>query len=109
MRWYGVRTVYEHARGEDGTVVFGERIILLQANSDEDLIRQAEDHWAQCVELNPGFKRLGNFAAFAINSSEPLTNGTEVWCELQEGKVSPEEFYNSRYEQFAIKPGGSDA
>lgn len=109
MKWHAVRFVYEHERFSDGEATYGETIVLFDAVDADQLFDKAEQYWSRCVELNPDFKRVGNFVAFTIREGEPLAEGTEVWCELSNSKMSREEFFRTRYQQFAIEPHEPEA
>jgi hypothetical protein len=102
MTWYTVRFVYEHERDADGHATFAEAVVLFEAPDSDELIEKAESYWARCQELNPQFKRRNNLTAFTIHGDSPPGEGTEIWCELSQGKVSMDEFVQARYEQFAV-------
>ena len=109
MSWYAVRTVYEHDRDADGVATFGETIVLFEAQDHDELFRKAEDHWSRCVALNPQFKRIGKFSAFALHPDGSPAPGTEVWCELFEGRVAAEDLFQDRYTRFAIRDDDPEA
>jgi hypothetical protein len=108
MTWHAVRFVYEHERSADGDAVFGETTILFQAADGNELVEKAEAYWIRHVELNPNFKRVGNLVAFTIHGSGAPAEGTEIWCELSETKMTKEAFFQTRYGQFAIEPDESE-
>jgi hypothetical protein len=107
MPFFAVRIIYEHYRESDTLAMFGEQILLLEADDDDDLAQMVDAHWTRTVELNPTFKRIGFLTAFRIGD-RPLTSGTEIWSELSESSLTPEDFVRTRYEQFLLKPDDDD-
>jgi hypothetical protein len=103
--WYALRAVYEHSREEDGTGVFCERVLLFNADNVEAALDQAERESARYLRLNPGFRRIGEWAAFAIHKNQcPPESGAEVWAMIYLDKRSGENFYREHYKNLEMPP-----
>lgn len=102
MPWYAVRSVYEHGADCEGASTFGERVVLFEARDFDELAAMAHDEATRYVRLNPTFRRLGEFTAFALGDTVNPVHGVEVWCMLFEASATPEQFLRQRYEAVAL-------
>ncbi len=67
MRWYSVRAVYLHGVDPDGVSVFEERVMLFRAADLDGAVALAEDESRDYLAINPGFQRVGDWAAFSLH------------------------------------------
>jgi len=104
MPWYAVRTIYKHSTDEDGTGVFGERILLFRAGSSEQAAELAQTEAKQYLKLNEGFTLHDHIGVYVLGHDEENLNGVEVWSMVNEAKMELVEFYKQKFERFEIQP-----
>jgi|SRR5215813_7346771 len=102
LRWYAIRSVYEHEREDDGTGVFCERVLLFHASNAQSALEQAERESTRYLELNSQFQRIGELTIFATRESGLPVDGAEVWCMLYRDKRSGSDFYEHHYKQLEL-------
>ena len=103
-RWYAIRAVYEHGRQEDGAGVFCERLLLFRASEPEVALEQAERESTRYLELNPDFRRIGEWSVYRMLESLEPENGAEVWSMLYLDRRSGEDFYREHYKELEVPP-----
>ena len=99
MAWFAFRAVYLHERHEQGNV-YGERIVLHEAESAEAAAELAETESADYLRMNPRFERVGEWVVFVVQPRTGSLRGSEVWSGLLQSSLDPLAFYERRYREF---------
>jgi hypothetical protein len=102
MPWFAIRSVYHFGTKSDGTNIFEERVVCLEArDADEahekaaqESIRYAEENGYEVHPERDGYTQDG----------EPLIDGYEVWSILFQCRRSLAEFYAARYSNYDYHP-----
>ena len=103
-RWYAIRAVYEHGREDDGTGVFCERVLLFQAAVPEAAVEEAQRESAQYLDLNPEFRRIGEWTIVSMQENQQPRSGAEVWSMVYLDKRSGADFYHEHYKKLEMPP-----
>jgi hypothetical protein len=102
MGWWSIRAVYLHDQ-EDGEQLYYERVMLFRADTDEAAFELAQEESKRHLELNPGFRRIGEWVGFTVNKADDLS-GVEIWGEMSRSDLAPTDYYKARYGRFQLPP-----
>jgi hypothetical protein len=108
MPWYSIRSVYLHGQDDDGTNTFEERIVLYHGEDEESVFERAKVDSKRYLEINPTFRRIGEWDMFRINSDDDNLNAVEVWSCLSSSEWPSSEFYERRYTSLEVQPDEID-
>ena len=100
MAWWSIRSVYLHGQ-EDGEQLYYERVMLFRADTDEAAFELAQKDSNRYLELNPGFRRIGEWIVFTVSGSDDL-RGAEIWGEMSRSDLAPTDYYEARYGRFEL-------
>lgn len=95
LKWYGVRTVYEHvdrAHGRDH--LYEERIVLIRALSSDEAFAKAESEAESYASDETRF--LGYFSAFQM-FDEP-GEGAEVFSLMRDSRLEPKRYVDKFFD-----------
>jgi hypothetical protein len=95
LRWYGVRTVYEHidlAGGDER--LYEERVVLVRAHSDDGALSKAEAE--AHLYGDEATRYLGLASAFEM-FDEPGDNA-EVYSLMRESQLEPEKYLDEFFD-----------
>lgn len=104
MHWYSVRAVYLHGVDDDGLSVFEERVMLFRTPDVAAALALAEDESLDYLAINPGFQRVGEWAAFSLHHTVNSLHGVEAWSVLSEANAPPDDYYRNRYRDYELRP-----
>lgn len=102
MAWFGVRSVYLFGRKSDGTNVFEERIVCIEADTGDAALeksRAESERYAASNGLEVHPERVGY-----RQDGDRLIDGYEVWSTLFESRQSLADFYEDRYVKYDYEP-----
>ncbi len=102
MPWYAIRTVYQFGVKDDGTNIFEERIVSIEASDWPEAHAKADTEsktYARDRSLPMHPERVGY-----EQDGQPLIDGFELWSELFESRLSLQEFYEERYAKYEYHP-----
>ena len=98
MPWYGVRSLYHFGVKPDGTNIFEERIVCIEATSFDEAHDKAHRE-SETYASDNGFEWYPETIAYE-QDGDTLIDGYEVWSELYESNDSLDSFWHSRYGRF---------
>ncbi|MFZ6798436.1 DUF4288 domain-containing protein [Undibacterium sp. Di24W] len=102
MDWYGIRNIYLFKVKADGTNVFEERIVCIQAETEQEAHQKGLRESEEYSDAN-GFESGSQQDAYR-QDGDPLIDGYEVYSQLFESPESLEEFYENRYNRYKYYP-----
>lgn len=102
MPWFGVRSVYRLGGKPDGTNLYEERVVCVEAPSFDDALAKSHAE-AQAYASDNGFTWYPVTVAYE-QEGDRLIDGYEVWSELFESRENLESFWQNRYERFEYHP-----
>lgn len=102
MSWFGVRSLFHFGVKPDGTNIFEERIVCIDAPT-LDAAHDKAHLEAQAYATDNGITWHPETVAYE-QDGDPLIDGYEVWSELFESRESLESFWHHRYRRFEYHP-----
>jgi len=108
MEWYAVRSIFHFRTKEDGKNVFEERIVVFEAENEEQAFKKAEKEAEEYAKNEDGadFGIHPNMELY-IQDGDPLIDEYEVWSQLFETTENINEFFRNRYERYEYHPSRS--
>jgi hypothetical protein len=92
--WYGARSIYEvvgSGSEANGTRLFEERVVLVEASSFDSAIAEAEQEALAYAHRDSGFVYLGYINVYKL-VDERIKNKTEVYSLMRESVLAPQEY-----------------
>jgi len=102
MSWYAIRSLYHFGTKSDGTNVFEERIVCVEAADFDEAHRKGERESKEYAEAN-GYPAHPDQMAYE-QDGKPLIDGYELWSELFESSKDLDAFWQERYERYLYHP-----
>lgn len=102
MPWYAIRTIYLFGSKSDGSNVFEERVVAVEAATRDEAHEKGRleaEQYARDNDVVPHPEQSGY-----EQDGEALIDNYELWSELFEAKLSLEEFYDQRYSAYEYSP-----
>ena len=78
--------------------------MLVDAPDAETAFRLAEKKSSEYLQLNPAFKKVGEFGAYGLGHNRDDLDGAEIWSLLLQSDLPAGEFYRQRYVDAAYGP-----
>ncbi len=98
--WYGVKLVFRHLNlevKESGASVYEERVILVNANDEDEAIALAETEAAEYAKDVEGCEHL-NFASCFHTYEDKIIHLSEVYSVMRESSLQTEEYLDEFYD-----------
>jgi hypothetical protein len=107
--WYGAKTVYlvERNTVAESENLFEERIIVLQADSFDNAIAEAEDEALAYANSDSGVKYLGYVNVFKLFDNN-IEHRTEVFSLMRDSSLDPEEYLDHYFNTGKERTKNSD-
>ena len=102
MPWYAIRTVYQFGQKADGTHVFEERVVAVEADSWEHASAKG-DAEAEAYAAENGFEAHPEQIAYELDGAA-RGDCEELWSDMFQARLSLAAFYAQRYEAYAFVP-----
>ena len=102
MPWDAIRSLYHFGTKSDGTNVFEERIVGIEATDFDAAHRKGEAESKEYAEAT-GFSVHPDQMAYE-QDGKTLIDGYELWSELFESSKDLDTFWQERYEQYLYHP-----
>jgi hypothetical protein len=107
MPSYAIRTVYLFGQKADGTNVFEERVVGFAAASWDEANAKGDIESNAYAGAN-GFEAHPEQAGYELEDTD-IADGSELWSEMFEARLSLPDFYRQRYEAFVFVPDDDDS
>lgn len=98
--WYGIKLVFRHSNLEvevPGSNVYEERVILVNANSEDEAISLAELEAVEYAKDVGGCEYLKFSSCFHTNEDK-IVHLSEVYSVMRESSLSSEEYLDKFYD-----------
>ncbi len=98
--WYGIKCVFRHQNlktEESGANIYEERVILVNASSEDEAITLAEAEAHEYV-VDVGDCEYLNFASCFHVYEDKIIHLSEVYSVMRESSLLPEEYLDQYYD-----------
>jgi len=97
--WYGARTVYKHSlkNNTPESSLYEERIVVLQAQSFNDAIVEAEKEANEYANDKSTARYLGYVNVFKL-FDDTIENKTEVYSLMRDSSLDPTDYLNTFFD-----------
>jgi len=98
--WYGIKLVFRHLNlevGVPGSSVYEERVVLVNAGSEDEAVSLAELEAVEYAKDVGGCEYLEFSSCFHTYEGK-IVHLSEVYSIMRESSLSPEEYLDTFYE-----------